>query len=71
MYKCLDCESVFDESDVLVVNSYVGDYGSEPVYEPWNACPFCESTEIVPFDPDDDFDDDVILTLEEDEYEDA
>lgn len=65
MYRCLDCGSVFDESDVAIVEEYMGECHGAPAYEPWSACPFCKSTDIELFDPDE-FYEDEILAVEED-----
>ena len=46
MYKCLDCGSVFDESDIKQVEEYMGECHGAPAFEYWNACPFCESYDV-------------------------
>ena len=52
MWKCEDCNSIFDESDMAVVEETVAYYGSAPYIERWNACPFCKSTEIFAYNED-------------------
>ena len=69
MYRCLDCDSIFDEHESDTVEEYMGDYGSAPAYETWSACPFCNSTDLELFDPDlelddefeEDYDDDLLV----------
>ena len=64
-YKCDDCGSVFDERDITIVEEKVAYYGDAPYIERWNACPFCESTDIYAYN--DEEDDYVESETEEDE----
>ena len=48
-FKCLDCESIFEEEELIVTGSkesrpYGEGYATEDVGECF--CPFCDSTEI-------------------------
>ena len=67
MFRCLDCGSVFDECDVAISEECVGEYQGAPAYEHWQVCPFCESSELELFDPDLEFEDE-ILTEEDIDY---
>lgn len=44
MLICHDCGEVFEKPKVL--KSKVGDYWGAPAWEEWDACPYCESTEV-------------------------
>ena len=44
MYICEECELVFDEPKTIEEHH---PYGMTYATEYWNACPHCESTEIV------------------------
>ena len=68
MWRCLDCGSVFDETDVKMIRECMGDAYGSPAYETWNACPFCESTDIEMYDPDEDPDEEeYIMSMEEED----
>ena len=41
MYKCHDCDNLFDYFDTM--EDYVGDYGDRHVYETIPICPYCNS----------------------------
>lgn len=44
MYKCRDCEKIFDEENVMEI---VETHGLEcPPYEVWCACPHCHSSDF-------------------------
>lgn len=64
MYRCIDCGSVFDEP--TTVEDQVAFYGSAPYIEIWDACPYCESTEIVEYYEDADDLEEEIITEEDD-----
>lgn len=46
MYKCKNCEAVFDEDEIAFWREYRGEYGEQSAYEYVSGCPFCNSTEI-------------------------
>lgn len=48
MYKCHDCDNLFDYFDTM--KDYIGDYGDRRVYETIGICPYCQSTNFDEFD---------------------
>lgn len=44
MYKCRNCDSMFEET-TTVYESHP--YGMGYALEPWSACPYCKDTDIV------------------------
>lgn len=50
MFKCNDCECVFEENAIAEWRDYIGEYGGEDVYEHMYGCPVCRGSfqEIVP-----------------------
>ena len=54
IYKCLDCEGVFDEP--IVATEYYECWG-RPVYEEKECCPYCYGWAFEEYDPyEDDYD---------------
>lgn len=39
--KCLNCEQVFDEEDVVIREECVGEFWGSPAYERRAYCPYC------------------------------
>ena len=39
--KCLNCEQVFDEEDVVTKQEYRGEFWGSPAYETVGCCPYC------------------------------
>ena len=55
MYKCHDCDNLFDYFDTM--KDYIGDYGDRRVYETVGVCPYCQSTNFDEYYEDDESED--------------
>ena len=48
MYKCLDCEGIFEEP-IITTESY--ECWGRPVYEEKECCPYCYGWAFEEYDP--------------------
>lgn len=49
MWKCYDCEAIFEEP-ATTYQENVGDYWGAPAYETFDCCPKCKSDNIDEID---------------------
>ena len=54
--KCLNCEEVFDEEDLVQKQEYMGEFWGQPAYETFSYCPFCGEDQFEDYKEEEDED---------------
>lgn len=50
MVKCEKCKKIFDDSEMIKKEAYVGEFWGMPAYDSYYVCPYCKSDELIDYE---------------------
>ena len=50
MYRCCNCDEVFDEDEFETSHECVGEFWGSPAYQDYDVCPYCGSYDFEEYE---------------------